>query len=87
LHIENLVKDHSKMSNGEIMKTQLNHFHGYLDEATRLGVQKVFVIHGIGKGKLRNEIATILMRNPDVKTFKNEYHPKYGTGATEVFFD
>lgn len=87
LHIENLVKDHSKMSNGEILKTQLSHFNSYLDQAIRLGVRKIFVIHGKGKGKLKNEIATILMRNPDVKTFKNEYHPKYGTGATEVFLD
>lgn len=87
LHIEALVKDHSKMSNGEIMKTQLNHFHTYLDEAIRLGVQRVFVIHGIGKGKLRNEIATILMRSPEVKTYKNDFHPKYGAGATEVIFD
>jgi len=27
-----------------------------------------------------------LMNHPDVKTFKNEFHPKYGFGATEVIF-
>lgn len=87
LHIEKLVKDYSKMSNGEIFKLQIKTFHTYLDQAIRLGVKKVFVVHGHGKGKLKNEIATILMQSPDVKTFKNEYHPRYGTGATEIFFD
>lgn len=86
LHIEKLVKDFSKMNNGDIMKKQMQVFNAYVDQAIRLGVPKVFVIHGKGKGKLRNEIATALMQNPDVKTFKNEYHPKYGTGATEVIF-
>lgn len=87
LHIEKLVKDHSKMSNGEIFKLQIRTFHEYLDEAIRLGVRKVFVVHGHGKGKLKNEIATILLQNPDVKTFRNEYHPRFGTGATEVIFE
>jgi dsDNA-specific endonuclease/ATPase MutS2 len=44
------------------------------------------VIHGLGKGKLKNEIATRLINHPEVKTFKNEYHPKYGFGATEIIF-
>jgi len=40
----------------------------------------------IGKGRLRNEIASRLVQMPEVKTFKNEYHPNYGFGATEVIF-
>lgn len=87
LHIEVLVKDHSRMSNGEILKKQLRVFEEYLEEAIQLGVERVFVIHGKGKGKLKNEIASILMKHPLVKTFKNEYHSKYGTGATEVIFE
>lgn len=86
LHVEKLIEDSSKMSNGEIIKLQLKIFEEYLDEAIKLGVPRVFVIHGKGKGKLKNEIATILMQIPDVKTFKNEYHPKYSTGATEIIF-
>ncbi len=87
LHIEKIIGDHSKMSNGEILRTQLNAFNHYIDQAVRLGIPKVFVIHGHGKGKLKNEIATLLMQHPNVRTFKNEYHPKYGTGATEVILD
>ncbi len=87
LHIENLIEDYSKMNNGEILRLQLDVFNKYLAEAIRLGVPRIFVIHGIGKGKLKNEIATILFRTPEVKTFKNEFHPRYGNGATEIILE
>lgn len=84
LHIEKLITTTRKMNNSEIIKIQLNHFEAYLAKAIRLGISPVFIIHGIGKGRLRDEIATRLIQNHDVLTFKNEYHPKYGWGATEV---
>lgn len=84
LHIERLTRNFRKMSNSEIIQLQLEHFDEFLERAIRLGVSQVFVIHGIGKGTLRDTIATRLAQNPNVKTFKNEYHPRYGWGATEV---
>lgn len=84
LHIEKLVTTTRKMNNAEIIKIQLRHFEAYLAKAIRLGVSPVFIIHGVGKGRLRDEIATRLIQNHEVLTFKNEYHPKYGYGATEV---
>ena len=86
LHIENLVSDNKKRNNAEILRIQLTQFNQFLDKAIRLGVNSAFVIHGVGKGKLKNEIATQLINHPEVKTFKNEYHPKYGFGATEIIF-
>ena len=86
LHIENLSARTLKMSNAEMLRLQLQNFDTFIAKAIRLGVHRVFVIHGVGKGKLRNEIASRLIKMPGVKTFKNEYHPKYGWGATEVFF-
>ena len=72
------------MSNAEIVRIQLAAFENYLNKAINLGVDRFFVIHGLGKGRLRNEIATRLLKHPQVQTFKNEYHAKYGYGATEV---
>jgi len=86
LHLENISKNTSKLNSAEKMRLQLQHFDRYLDKAIRLGVDRVFIIHGVGKGKLRNAIASRLIANREVKTFKNEYHPKYGYGATEVIF-
>ncbi|NJL76397.1 MAG: hypothetical protein HC892_16630 [Saprospiraceae bacterium] len=87
LHIEKLIEDYSKMDNAAILRMQLSHFEVFINKAVRLGVPRVFVIHGIGKGKLKNTIASQLIQHPHVVTFKNEYHPKYGWGATEVIFE
>jgi hypothetical protein len=84
LHIENLINGHAKLDKGEIVRIQLMHFHRFMDKAVRLGVSKVFIIHGVGEGKLRETIAEQLRRHPDVIKFKNEFHHKYGYGATEV---
>ncbi len=84
LHIERLVPHHQKLNTKEILSTQLFHFEQYLAKAIRLGIERVYIIHGVGKGTLKNEIANILKQNDQVVSFKNEYHPKYGYGATEV---
>jgi hypothetical protein len=86
LHIEKLTNNYAKMSKAEILRLQLRHFEDYLQRAITLGVERVFIIHGIGKGSLRNAIADRLKDIPEVSDFKNEYHPKYGWGATEVIF-
>jgi len=75
------------MNNGEILKHQLWVFERYIDQALRLGIDNVFIIHGLGKGKLKTEIAKRLATHPFVQTYKNEFHPKYGWGATEVIFE
>ena len=84
LHIETLANNHHKLSNADILRVQLAAFDKFLQQAIRLGIPRVFAIHGVGKGKLRDTIATRLMQNPDVITFKNEFHPRYGWGATEI---
>jgi len=86
LHAEKLTDYHQKMSNAEILRLQLRHFEAYIDKALRVGAERVFIIHGLGKGRLRDAIASRLIRMPEVDTFKNEYHPQYGWGATEVIF-
>ncbi len=86
LHIESLTPKFEGLSNSEKIRIQLYHFDEFIAKGIRLGVPRVFVIHGVGKGKLRNEIATRLFQNPDVETFINEFHPRYGYGATEVVF-
>ncbi|MBK8921622.1 MAG: Smr/MutS family protein [Saprospirales bacterium] len=86
LHIENLTPGPARLDRSQIVRIQLQHFHRFLDKAIRLGVPRVFIIHGVGEGKLRETIADELRRRPEVHKFKNEYHTKYGYGATEVVF-
>lgn len=84
LHIEMLTTKHKDMTNAEKLNVQIEAFEKYIDEAYAIGFERVFVIHGLGKGRLRDIISSRLIRNDKVKTFKNDYHPKYGFGATEV---
>ncbi len=86
LHIEKLTIEGKRMNNGEKLRLQMLHFENYIQEAIKVGVERVYVIHGIGKGKLKDAIAQKLEEIPEVSTYKNEYHPKYGVGATEVNF-
>jgi dsDNA-specific endonuclease/ATPase MutS2 len=84
LHIENLSDHPQKIQKGQILSTQLRHFEEYMDRAIRLGAERVFIIHGLGEGKLRDAVAKRLAAMPEVKSFVNDYHPLYGYGATEV---
>jgi len=46
----------------------------------------LIVIHGIGKGVLKNEISGILNQTNGIQRYVNEYDIRYGYGATKVFF-
>ncbi|NJN34866.1 MAG: Smr/MutS family protein [Saprospiraceae bacterium] len=84
MHIELLHENPSSLTNAEILTIQMRYFEHFLAKAIRLGVTRIFVIHGVGKGKLRDTIHARLRRHPDVERFKNEYHERYGWGATEI---
>ncbi|MFK7808651.1 MAG: Smr/MutS family protein [Saprospiraceae bacterium] len=84
LHVENLVGSTHGMTNADILQLQMKHFETYMKKAIRLGVPKVYIIHGLGKGRLKSDIGRWLEENPYVISFKNEYHHRYGYGATEV---
>lgn len=84
LHIEKLVTDATGLSNEEIVQIQLDHVRRYLDRAIRLGIDEVFIIHGRGTGALRTRVQQQLSLMGDIESFSNDYHPKYGFGATRV---
>ena len=84
LHIEKLVRNHSGMSNREILKIQLTRCQEFIEDAIIHNVERVYIIHGLGKGKLKNEIVHLLEEYDAIKSFNNSFHPRYGYGATEV---
>jgi hypothetical protein len=86
LHIEKLSDDWKHLSNYEIISLQLKTFEKYYDLALAQHLPTLTVIHGIGEGRLRDEIHDILRLKKDVKSFVNQYHPNFGYGATEIFF-
>lgn len=86
LHIEKLTDDWCSLSNFEILTIQLREFEKWYDVALAHHFPNFIVIHGVGTGKLRDEIHDILKTKKEVRTFVNQYHPRYGYGATEIFF-
>lgn len=87
LHLEALVRDPAEVPRDQVLSTQLRHFENYLSMALKLGVDNIFVIHGVGDGVLKREVHKMLEKTRYVRKFKNEYNKKYGFGATEVIFD
>lgn len=87
LHIEQLVKNAAALSNDEIVKKQLDTLEKYLHLAIAHRQERMIVIHGMGKGRLKEEVHAILKKTPQVKRFKNEWSGKYGFGATEIHFN
>jgi len=87
LHIEKLTDEWNHLSNHEILSLQLKIFEKYYDLALAHLQPSLVVIHGVGTGRLREEIHEQLKHRKEVKTFVNQYHPAYGYGATEIFFE
>lgn len=86
LHIEKLSDNWRGLSNFEILSIQLDTFEKYFHLAVAHMQPNLIVIHGVGTGKLRNEIHERLKLKREVRTFANQYHPDFGFGATEIFF-
>jgi len=86
LHIEKLRDDWKGMSNAEILDIQLKEFEKWYELAFAHHQSQLIVIHGVGTGRLRDEIHDILRLKREVKSFVNQYHPSFGYGATEIYF-
>jgi len=85
LHIEKLHEKPGSLSNFEMLTLQLETFEKYLELAQLHHLKEFTVIHGIGSGKLRDEIHEILRYKKGVSSFVNQYHAWYGYGATEIY--
>ena len=86
LHIEKLSDSWKHLSNFEILTIQLKEFEKYYELAV-LNIQPTLtIIHGVGTGKLRNEIHELLKSKREVKSFVNQFSASYGYGATEIYF-
>ena len=83
LHIHMVVDSTRNLSNHDMVSVQLNHFEKTLGEARRRRLTKVVYIHGIGKGRLRNELRKRLKSRSNCD-FEDADYTRYGLGATQV---
>ena len=85
LHIEKLTDFADTLSNFEMLSLQLDTFEKYYDLAVAHKQKSLVIIHGIGEGKLKDEIHDVLKMKKEVTSFVNQYHELYGYGATEIY--
>jgi hypothetical protein len=83
LHIEELVKNSKNLSNYEMLTIQLERFEKELDEAIAKHMKKIVFIHGVGNGRLRQEILNRLKETRGI-TYQDASYKDYGYGATQV---
>ncbi len=86
LHIEKLTDDYQSLNSFEMITLQLKEFEKWYHLAVVHREPTLIVIHGIGKGRLKEEIHEILKTKKDVKYFVNQYDQRFGYGATEIVF-
>ena len=86
LHIEKLTDSWKSMTNYEILMTQVKEFEKCYEDAVASYQRTLIVIHGVGSGRLRDYIHEELKTKREVSSFINQYDPRFGYGATEIFF-
>ncbi len=59
----------------------------YLDRAGLAGLSQIRIVHGMGKGVLREVVRTMLTGHPLVKRFRNAKAEEGGSGATVVYLE
>jgi hypothetical protein len=83
LHIEELVDDLSGLTAGMMLEIQRNELIRNLNELLRSGDHKLIVIHGVGRGKLKNTVYEEVEKYPHLACAAAD--PRfYGSGATVV---
>lgn len=86
LHIEKLTDRPGSLNKQEMIDLQLKTFEKYYELALLHHLHQMIIIHGVGTGRLRDEIHDILRLKKEVKSFVNQFHPLYGFGSTEIYF-
>ncbi|MEN8839239.1 MAG: Smr/MutS family protein [Flavobacteriales bacterium] len=84
LHIEHLLDAHGHMANHEIVLFQLDCCKRELDKHIEKGTTQLVIIHGVGKGRLKEEVRYMLNSYPNIE-YMDEHYSENGIGATKVF--
>lgn len=86
LHLEKTNMGKGKVPPQDALFHQLEEFERALDKAIAAGKLELRVVHGLGKGKLKEEIYKLLAKHPQVKSYNSEYSTRYGFGSTLISF-
>jgi len=86
LHIEKLAPEFASLMPQAILEKQILAFIIAMENALAIGMDGITFIHGIGNGKLKEEIAKRCAVHPHVAFYKEADKGNFGFGATLVKF-
>lgn len=85
LHMDRLVSNYSDFKAHEMYRLQIETFERCLSLAVAHGLPEITFIHGIGNGRLREEIHRRLKNFTFVREYAIDRTEKFGQGATTVY--
>jgi hypothetical protein len=85
LHLENLLNENQFVAPENALAHQLESFKVFLDDCREKKAKKAIVIHGEGKGVLKNEVRKHIQGCIDCD-FEDAPLRTYGVGATLILF-
>lgn len=83
LHIESLLEYDAKMNSFDKLNFQLRQFREFVNNNLGKRKTKLLVIHGIGEGRLKNEIGALIARN-DGYSMHDANYSRGGVGASYI---
>ena len=86
LHAEALGLDERRLKAGEILQLQLREAQKAIDLAMATHQHELILIHGVGKGTLKQELHRMLDQTKGGVGYVFDYDSRYGYGATRVIF-
>lgn len=85
LHFDQLVDYPKNFTSYEKLEIQLTETRKSIDQCKKAGIKKLILIHGVGEGKLKEAVHSMLERLDGLR-FYDASLAEYGRGATEVEF-
>jgi hypothetical protein len=86
LHLHVILEDETGMDDYDKLQYQLNTLRKEINRLRKLNYRQIVIVHGVGKGRLRDEVRAFLTTLPDVVDFFDASFKEYGAGATQVVF-
>lgn len=83
LHLEHLVRREGNLKAGEKLNIQLEHLKGAISTAYRKKVSEIIIVHGVGSGKLKQEVQNYLEGLYQVD-FWDASFKEFGQGAVHI---
>ncbi|TVR76893.1 MAG: hypothetical protein EA412_12555 [Chitinophagaceae bacterium] len=80
------IPDNLNIPKNERLIFQINYLEKEIDNAIKEGLWRLVVIHGHGKGTLKNEVLKLKEKYSEIVSIKTLHSKRYAGGASEINF-